>query len=65
MALPRKSDVHRNLPEGVSACSFLTKPAPKCEFPKEGIEWTSAYQLAHDQLLLGRNSCQNIATFKT
>jgi glutamate decarboxylase len=63
MALPRKSDVHPNLPESVSAYSFLTKPAPKCEFPKEGIERTAAYQLVHEQLLLDGNSRQNPATF--
>ena len=42
--------------------SFVSKAAPKNEFPKEEIEPRAAYQLVHDELLLDGNSRQNLAT---
>ena len=48
---------------GVSASSFLTKPAPKERIPNDGIGRAAAYQLIHDHLLLDGNSRQNLATF--
>ena len=51
------------LRDQVSVPTFLTKPAPKDQFPNEGIGRAAAYQLIHDELLLDGNSRQNLATF--
>lgn len=63
MALYSRSDNHPSLAGTVSASSFVSKPAPKYQFPSKGIERAAAYQLVHDELLLDGNSRQNLATF--
>ena len=63
MALNGKSVIHPKFAAKMSASSFLSKPAPKSQFPSEGIERAAAYQLVHDELLLDGNSRQNLATF--
>jgi len=61
----RPDTVKENSPtltDPVLLSSFVSKPAPKNEFPKEEIEPRAAYQLVHDELLLDGNSRQNLAT---
>jgi glutamate decarboxylase len=63
MAL-RGGENNRPKPAGETpGSSFISKPAPRTKFPKEGIERAAAYQLVHDELLLDGNSRQNLATF--
>jgi glutamate decarboxylase len=63
MQLRQKTDIPAKLAERVSPATFLTRPAPKHEFPRQGIGRAAAYQLIHDELLLDGNSRQNLATF--
>jgi glutamate/tyrosine decarboxylase-like PLP-dependent enzyme len=52
MVLQGRSEIHPKPADKGSASSFLSKPAPRYRFPKEGIERAAAYQLVHDELLL-------------
>jgi glutamate decarboxylase len=63
MVLQGRSEIHPKPADKGSASSFLSKPAPRYRFPKEGIERAAAYQLVHDELLLDENARQNLATF--
>jgi len=63
MALNSKHLTHPRAQAEVPGSSFLSKPVPKYQFPKEGVERAAAYQLVHDELLLDGNSRQNLATF--
>jgi glutamate decarboxylase len=63
MALQLTKDVTRRRSDEAVGSSFLSKPIPKYELPKEGIPAAAAYQLVHDELLLDGNSRQNMASF--
>lgn len=62
MAVHSKEEIP-NLDDQVFGTSFLPHPLPKYKFPKPETPPNAAYQLVHDELLLDRNSRQNLATF--
>ncbi len=62
--LSKKRD-KKNIICATYANRAFTKPIPKFEIPKEGIEPEAAYQIIHDELNMDGNPVLNLASFVT
>ena len=65
MLSKKKKGIVRNGISSTYAERFFTKPVPRFDIPKEGMDSNAAYQIVHDELNIDGNPSLNLASFVT